>query len=654
MKPTRMFEKLRVFFLLTTLLAAVGCVSEKDLDPPQDDPISIDDDGPLGNLNVAASFNYATSQEIQVTLDVPTFLSKAVFSLYSKTGNQDSIPFGRAMFDSSGHFEQRFAIQAQADSVLLYSDYIGLTKDIRLAVQGDQITYDYRPLYERTTTSKKDISPKTQKGRSSTTAKVDYTYVTGFDFQGVPTELELPDVIQQNLLDDINASLPERSRVPIANPQFLDNSSESSMILTDLADVWVTFVSEGAGYRNALGYYSYPLGSDPATVDDIAAHNIIFPNVSMVGSSGGLVPGDRVYLGRFPPNTVISWFVVANGWTGSGVGDGRGVYYSEPSFNPENPSLNTHVVQLYDSAREINFLAFEDLRRDQGSDDDFNDAVFYARANPVESIELTNVVALIPANDEDGDGVNDELDEFPFDVNKAFNNFSPTANLSGALAFEDLWPSQGDYDFNDLVVTYDYNLITNASNLITRIEGTFVIDNIGGALHNGFALAFPIDPALVDDVQGQVINADYISLNSNGTESGTASAETVIFVAGNTIAMEGETIELGIDFNTPMSYEDLGLVPFNPFLISNGTRSNEIHLPDYAPTSKAASLGTSDDDSDPNLDRFYKTDRNLPWALNIFDDFVAPQESVPITIEYPKFVNWANSGGTQDLDWYIR
>nr|WP_298929756.1 LruC domain-containing protein [uncultured Allomuricauda sp.] len=652
-----MFKVLKTAVLLLVLFVYAGCVSESDLGPPTEDPVVIDDDNddnPLGDFSVSANFNYATNKEVSIALDVPVFLNKAVFSLYSKTGTQDSVSFGRATFDANGHFEEKFLLQAQADSVLLISDYLGLTKDIRLAVQNGTVTYDYRPLYERSTSGKGRTLLRANKGISNLTGKVPYTYLSGFDNQGVPAELELPDVIEQNLLDDVNASLPERSRVPNANPQFLSNSSETSMVLTDLADVWVTFVSEGAGYRNALGYYSYPLGDEPASVDEIAAHNIIFPNVSMVGSSGGLVPGDRVYLGRFPPNTVVSWFVVANGWNGSGVGDGNNIFYSEPSFNPESSSLNTHVVQLYDSAREINFLAFEDLRRDQNSDDDFNDAVFYARANPVESIELTNVVALIPANDEDGDGINDELDDFPFDTNLAFNNFSPSANLSGVLAFEDLWPSQGDYDFNDLVVSYSYNLITNASNQVARIEGTFTIDNIGGALKNGFGLVLPISPSLVESVQGQVVNAAFMNLNDNGTEAGTAANESVIFVAGNTIEMQGDTIELVIDLNTPVTYEQLGLVPFNPFLISDGNRAKEIHLPDFAPTSKADFLGTANDDSNPAQNRYYKTSANLPWVLNIFDDFVPPAESIPISIEYPRFVNWANSGGTQDLDWYVR
>ncbi|MEP4949007.1 MAG: DUF4842 domain-containing protein, partial [Flavobacteriaceae bacterium] len=199
-----------------------------------------------------------------------------------------------------------------------------------------------------------------------------------------------------------------------------------------------------------------------------------------------------------------------------------------------------------------------------------------------------------------------------------------------------------------------YNLITNASNKVTSIEGTFQIENIGGAFENGFGLFFPIDPSFVESVQGQLINADFINLNANGTESGTAVDETVIFVVGNAITMEGDTIQLVIDLNTPVSYADLGEVPFNPFLISNGDRAKEIHLPDFKPTTKAGFLGTSSDDSNPSENRYYKTSANLPWALNIFDDFVPPQELVPINIEYPKFENWANSGGTQDLDWYKR
>ena len=86
---------------------------------------------------------------------------------------------------------------------------------------------------------------------------------------------------------------------------------------------------------------------------------------SMLYSGGGLIPGDRVYLGRFPENTVVSWFLSANGWSNGGVSDGNGVYYSNPDLNPESTEANrNHMVLLYDEGRELTLLGFEDLFRD--------------------------------------------------------------------------------------------------------------------------------------------------------------------------------------------------------------------------------------------------------------------------------------------------
>ena len=651
----------KVFGLLCTmtLLGFMACVSENDLGQPQvdDEVVITDDDGgvddPLSALDVAASFGYPTSKSVDLILDVPDFLKGATFSIYGKIGTQDSLSIGKGTFDANGHFEKKLTVAARMDSVLIYTNYIGLIDNVRLPITNDGVVFDYGPFYERDGSSGK--GPARPKRISfSQSANVDYTFIDSFDGQGVPDNLAFSDVIQQNLLDDINASLPENvpGGIPVSNPDFLAGK-ETSLITTEEANVWGTFVSEGAGYRNVLGYYTYTLGNEPATVDDITEHRVIFPNVSFSGSGGGLISGDRVYLGRFPANTVISWFLAANGWFGSGVSDGNGVYYSNPDFNPESTeSTRTHMVLLYDQARELTILGVEDLRRDVATDDDFNDAVFYARANPPDAIQVGNFAEIEASNDADGDGINDELDDFPFDPNKAFNNFLPSENSTGKLVYEDLWPSQGDYDFNDLAVDYSFNLIANGDNLVTSLDATFTIENIGGALHNGFAFVLPIDPSLVDGIEGQLINGSYETVAANGTETGTNANETVIIVAGDCFDLEGQTIELSIDFTVPQDANALGDVPFNAFLIANQDRAKEVHLPDLLPTSKADYLGTVDDFSDPASGRYYKTNTNLPWALNIFEGFQIPPEKVPIIIQYPRIVTWANSGGTQDLNWY--
>lgn len=650
-------------FCVLALVNFFACVSEGDLDQPTvDDEIVITDDdggaddGPLSALNVSASFDYPTSKNVSLVLDAPDFLKGATFSVYGKIGERDSLSIAKGTFDDEGHFEKQLTVSTRLDSLLIYTNYIGLIDNVRLPVNGSGIVFDYSQFYRRDGNSGKGVGFPKRVLFSQQNVQADYTFIDTFNFLGVPDNLAFADVIQQNLLDDINASLPENvpGGIPATNPDFLAGK-ETNLIITEEADVWVTFVSEGAGYRNVLGYYTYTLGNEPETADDIVEHKVIFPNVSMLGSGGGLIPGDRVYLGRFPENTVISWFLAANGWFGSGVNDGNGVYYSNPDFNPESTeATRNHMVLLYDEARELNLLGFEDLRRDVATDDDFNDAVFYARANPPDAIQVGDFAAIEVANDADGDGINDELDDFPFDPDKAFNNFLPSVNSTGKLVYEDLWPSQGDYDFNDLAVDYSFNLIANGNNLVTSIDGSFTIENIGGALHNGFAFMLPIDPGLVSSIEGQVINGGYEIIAGNGTEIGTGTNETVIFVAGDCFDLEGQTIEISIEFTTPIEAGILGEVPFNAFLIVNQDRAREVHLPDFPPTSKAGYLGTQDDFSDASVGRYYKTSTNLPWALNIYEGFQAPPENIPITLQYPRFVNWANSGGTQDLDWYTQ
>lgn len=655
-----MTPKSFTYMLLIGLLLS-ACFTKNDLDfvpIPEEETEDIDSTSAnefMADLNVPDDFSYETTKNIKVILDVPDFLKGAVFNLYSKIGQNDSTLLGRGTFDEAGHFEQEYVGSIRTDSVLVYSDYVGLVDNIRLAVQQNQAVFDYRGLYTRTNTGKQyQELPKRLKG--SSTSKAGYTFMDTFDRNGVPENLAFADVIRQNLLDDVNASLPESipGGIPVSNPEFLAGK-ETSLIITKEADIWVTFISEGAGYRNVLGYYSYPLGSEPKSKEDITNHNVIFPNVSMTGSGGGLVAGDRVYLGRFPANTVVSWFLVGNGWWGNGVGDGNGVYYSNPDFNPESTAeKRTHMVLLNDPSRELVLLGFEDLNRDGPSDDDFNDAVFYAKSNPVDAIQLGNVAELKAANDSDGDGINDELDDFPFDIDKAFNNFSPSINDTGKLVYEDLWPNEGDYDFNDLVVDYSYNLIANADNLVSEINADFKIVHIGASFRNGFAITLPIDPSSISQIEGQVLNGSFEDVAPNGTENGTRPGETVIIVAGNTLNMRGQTVSLTITLNNPMERIMLGPVPFNPFLIVNGNRTREVHLADLKPTSKASQLGEGDDYSNPASNRFYKTKTNLPWAMNIYENFVAPPERTPITLQYPRFKNWANSGGNQDQDWFIR
>lgn len=273
-------------------------------------------------------------------------------------------------------------------------------------------------------------------------------------------------------------------------------------------------------------------------------------------------------------------------------------------------------------------------------------------------------------NDADEDGIPDDEDDYPDDASKAFNNYSPSENTYGTLAFEDLWPERGDYDFNDLVIDYRYNVITNADNKAVQMETEFVIQAIGAGFTNGFGFELPVDPSLVESITGLNHSENYLSIATNGTESDqqttviipfdnakNAMGVTETFVntqAGETY-YEAVTITNTIIFTAPVNTADMGTAPYNPFIIANNSRGYEIHLPGQAPTVliNESLYGNAFDDTNPSQDKYFQSTNNLPWAINIPVSFDYPKEKASIESAHLKFAAWAESGGTVFQDWYI-
>ena len=278
----------------------------------------------------------------------------------------------------------------------------------------------------------------------------------------------------------------------------------------------------------------------------------------------------------------------------------------------------------------------------------------------------------IVANDTDGDGIPDDEDDYPNDPGRAFNNYYP-ASTYGSLAFEDLWPGKGDYDFNDLVLDYRFTLVTNASNKISDINATFVIKAIGAGFSNGFGFQLPGSNIINDqiNVSGLNLQENYITLNENGTESGQDKITVIVFDNSKKIlqASSGfgvnvtpsesyitpDTTQINLNFISNIyTIEDVNIQNFNPFLIIDGERGKEIHLPDMTPTNLANPdyFGTLNDDSNPGNNRYYKTSNNLPWAINIPESYSYTIEKAQIISGHLKFGEWAESGGVLFTDWY--
>ena len=261
------------------------------------------------------------------------------------------------------------------------------------------------------------------------------------EFMSNMTSEDVSDLLVQT----VREALPEQRN---ANAAFLNPAYDPNLTLSKDAQVSVTFLDEGAGYRNSLGYYAYMDGAlDGLTKADIdtdgsgvvslaelqAVDSVetgwIFPNASRQGAGGSLVAGDTVTLGdgkTFAADTTVGFYLTQNGWTGSGVrtefgGTSPQTMFTTDFLNPEAAATSTlltdsstnssrHTAMMFgDSSKSNVILGFEDLNRvdrranayGYRTDEDFNDAVFIVRANPEDAFsdaKIATAPAAIPGN----------------------------------------------------------------------------------------------------------------------------------------------------------------------------------------------------------------------------------------------------------------
>jgi len=673
--------------LLVTTLSFTSCLDEKynEIDKTTD----------------YLGFDFKTTKEINVNVKALTNTGSPISGVYVELysikpfdengllieNSSDYLIF-KGQTSENGSLTAKIAPATSVDSLFAVVNHIGLQSFQVVKINSDDLSIIFGGTSSQN--SKANVAPSKVSSSGiwwiSNFTKVNDFYTFGtFSSQGVPNYLEkTDDVITADFLADMNASLPEKIALPTSHPEYLTNQDDGNIVLVENAEVWVTFVHEGASYLNTLAYYTYPTNEIIDKTTKIKVSTIIFPNVSYSGSGGGLKSGNKVqilyfdeakgqYTNVFPAGTTVSWMFRANGWNGSTVAKGYNTFYSNAAFNPEKDvNLKKHNVLLKDDVRKLLLIGFEDIARDNGSDNDFNDAVFYATVTPYTAVKsgIYQNITSVP-QDVDKDGVVDSKDEYPNDPKRAFNNYYPAKNQTGTLAFEDLWPYKGDYDFNDLVVDYNFNQITNSDNKIVDIEAQITLRAIGAHYRNAFAIEFNTTPENVSSVSGQLITKKLFDIASNGTEKNQKKAVVYAFDdAFNVLSITGNSgyvntttsslytnpkvINMKISFINPVSTSELGGAPYNPFIVVNENRSKEVHLAGSQPTSLAdlSLLGTGQDNSNITTGKCYMSEKYLPWALNIPTKFEYPIEKEDITKAYLMFNEWASSNGASCKDWY--
>jgi LruC domain-containing protein len=461
--------------------------------------------------------------------------------------------------------------------------------------------------------------------------------------------------------DRINNALPESH----VNEAFLTDDTGANIHLIEEGEVFITFIHEGAGYKNSFGYFTYDTNNPPTSVFDIS-ETIVFPNLSFPH----LTNGHRLSIGTHPAGTSIGFFIAANGfWYDTGVKPfAVPYYYSLKDLNPDpTDELRRHNVLLFDDEVDEIIIGFEDLPRSWG-DNDFNDAVFTVKSTPETAIDTSSLIIIPEANDSDADGVIDSQDEFPQDYYRASSSFYPSANDYVTLAFEDNWPEVGDYDMNDLVVrerlqtTYDQN--GNISGFI--LSG--YIDARGAQHHNGFAVRLM-------DIDANSLQSASITIDGQAFDKSFEAAQTDLVIKlwsdAHVFTNTGESGQCQ-HFNTIKTCTEFSPVPFELdvqfstypaslthssldfFIYRTSDRSHEIHFADYAPTDLFDSnkFGQFEDTSDAATGRYFRNAQNLPWGLKIDSSWQYPREYIDVVWAYPDYKNWVETNGLENTDWF--
>jgi LruC domain-containing protein len=468
----------------------------------------------------------------------------------------------------------------------------------------------------------------------------------------------------------------------------------TDLTLKEASVVSVAMVGSNTCWNNCLGYYYYQ-GDAPTDLKDI--HVImLFPNTQdghsqKVREKGNnyngniaLDRGDAVELiyyphiaensmedatPIFPKDTKIGFLLKSNGWgmqatKGSkkyynsyysakgGVKIARqyncwsastdGLSYGEPNEaqnaydkgsmqipNPDKKSRTAKFAYVKDG-QQYAIVAFED----GANDEDYGDVI----------------LALKPV------GVFQEL---PVPTSR-------TATTEGVYAYEDLWPSAGDYDMNDAVVGVKEDHVLS---MFTYQNKTYMTKQI-------FSLY--TDQNYVEKKSGLGLT---LETKSNGVPTsiamkkivpGAGEAVPAEFVVDGNVYLLTDDIkkELHTTYILELTYEG-GIVDnrgakIKPFIYRNEADDKrwEVHIPMEAPTEKmnTSYFGMFSDKSQPEKGLYYVGVGNYPFAfylsgvsIDAFKDniLLRANEQKPIDEFFPKFIEWSTSNGKKSKDWYL-
>lgn len=324
--------------------------------------------------------------------------------------------------------------------------------------------------------------------------------------------------------------------------------------------VWITYIGAGGTtFKGDLWYYTYEVDENKVPItplSEIKQNKVqIFNRAHDTNVQPADGTGKRVYLGEFAPGTRIGFSYYGN----------SNEKYSTPYYNKQNGKIENTcgIIRTWEyEGREFATIGMENKLTTEGSDLDFNDMVCLIEANPI--------------------CVENKLDP-PTPTPESIK-------WQGYWLFEDNYPAQGDYDFNDLVVKY----------AITEMTNEAIID-----------LMFVARGALFNNSFG--VNGTIYMRNLKGYEN----------VRLNEPEVEPVVQQIRLPISSSKKY-----IP----MLNNGEVSFDLNT-----------FYELDTDFPCVLDIPVVANQPFQWCI----------ESTRIDDAYPRYNNWVGSKCKDDTDWYL-
>lgn len=624
---SKLANKLLGGIVLFSLLFS-ACEKKDIYVPPVDDKVT------LGNY-----YDFQTTRSVQLNVEYTTG-GKVYFEVYGENPlkaesgtvlkKDGLIALAKGVTDEDGKYNLKATLPASVAEVYIYSPDFGAPTLFKAQLTDGMIgaKIDFESAIDLSKLADAGTAALATRASWNSIEKYIPNRLSGWNVWGTPSALKDEPKIDVDAVMKkyINTYLPEGGKNQSYAPYVTDNADIT--LYEEAAKVTLSYLGGETAAKSVLAYYCY---HKDATLKDIkkAAQNacVIFPNAhgSVLGYYSGVTmklkyidPDGNITDGNFPKDTKIGFMVWNNGWTGQAFK--YNVFYSTKALNNSNISYTATLGIKDKKGEEYNVISFEDWP--YAGSLDYNDVVFVITSDPAESIVVPPAPEPTPE--------------------------TYTETYQGLLGFEDCWPSQGDYDMNDVVIKYYSNITCNDKNEIVSVIDKFTLVWSGANLRNGFGYELPYN------MEGKTIKF---------TGQGSISGNVVTLFDDAKKELDVESIP-GQDmpsaqpqevsytvttiFDIPQSKEGI-IPPYNPFITVNKSNT-EVHLTNYKPTEKATNLFPSEADISDGVTTWYVCEDGFPFAIHM--DARQDQslmllnlkpETIRIDKTYPGFAEWVKT-----------